>query len=244
MDSIFRRGTGLAPSVSLEVDGGSENQNKTVLALCADLLLRGCTKVITLYRLPIHHTHNVLDGYFGKLSQSTKGGVGGRQSLGSCSLSQQDWDKTAENTLKNVDVKVVNTRALYDYVGHYKDCLDPKFTGFGPGTPIRVMQLFLGDATEMFPKGEPLLRYMYMYDNPYYSRVYCDIFRYKLAAQYSHWYPDDPDWSKMGAPIFTSHPPTDLPPLKELNKWDDFDALRTNIINDSKHTTWFFCERY
>ena len=136
--------------------------------------------------------HNVLDGYFGKLSQSTKGGVGGRQSLGSGSLSQQDWDKTAENTLKNVDVKVVNTRALYDYVGHYKDCLDPKFTGFGPGTPMRVMQLFLGDATEMFPKGEPLLRYMYMYDNPYYSRVYCDIFRYKLAAQYSYWYPDDP----------------------------------------------------
>ena len=59
---------------------------------------------------------------------------------------------------------------------------------------------------------------MYMYDNPYYSRVYCDIFRYKLAAQYSHWYPDDPDWSKMGAPIFSSHPPTDLPPLERVEQ--------------------------
>ena len=76
MDSISRRGTGLVPNVSFEVDGGSENQNKTVFALCADLVLQSCVDMITLYRLPIHHTHNRLDSYFGTLSQGVKGRAG------------------------------------------------------------------------------------------------------------------------------------------------------------------------
>lgn len=98
MDAIHRKG-GLAPEVNLEVDGGSENQNKTLFALCADLLLRGCTKRICINRLPIHHTHNILDAYFGILSQSCKGKDGNsrtRHSLGVGSMSQQDWIKSAE----------------------------------------------------------------------------------------------------------------------------------------------------
>ena len=98
MDTIHRKG-GLAPEVSFEVDGGSENQNKTLFALCADLILRRCAKRITLYRLPIHHTHNILDAFFGQLAQAAKGTDGSaktRHSLGVGSLSQQDWDRCAE----------------------------------------------------------------------------------------------------------------------------------------------------
>ena len=225
MDSICRRGTGLAPTVSFEVDGGSENQNKTVIALCADLLVRKCTKMITLVRLPIHHTHNILDGYFGQLSQSTKGKVSAtRHIMGVGSRSQQDWDKAAQSTLRTVDVKVVDTRALYDFTGHYKNCIDPKFVGFGPGTPIRVMQLFLGPPTQMFPEGEPLMRY-------------------KLAAQYENWYPDDPEYNKEGAPMFRYRPPASLPPLKELEDWEELEQVRANIINDSQNRH-FFEERH
>lgn len=112
LDTINRKG-GLAQDVNLEVDGGSENQNKTVFALCAHLVLKGCTKRITINRLPIHHTHNQLDAYFGKLSQNCKGRDGcgkTRHSLGAGSMSQQDWKKTAEvsNNLSSIVVLISN----------------------------------------------------------------------------------------------------------------------------------------
>lgn len=222
MDAVHRKG-GLAPDVSIEVDGGSENQNKTVFALCADLVLRGCTKRITLYRLPIHHTHNVLDARFGQLSQCSKGkeGLGKtRHSLGQGAMCQQDWDKCAENTLKTVDVKVVNTRCLYDWVKHYEDCVDPQFNGYGPGTPIRVIEITLGPSTKLFPEGEPLIRY-------------------KLAAQYEAWYPNDPKLSTQGVPIFTKRPPTCHPNLKALDDWEQFSVLRERILEDSQNLKFF-----
>ena len=86
------------------------------------------------------------------------------------------------------------------------------------------MQLFLGPPTKMFPEGEPLMRY-------------------KLAAQYENWYPDDPEYNKKGAPIFRHRPPASLPPLKELEDWEEHEQVRANIINDSQNRH-FFEERH
>ena len=51
IDAVARRGKGLASEVNLEVDGGCENWNKTVFALCCDLLLRGCCKKVSVYNV-------------------------------------------------------------------------------------------------------------------------------------------------------------------------------------------------
>ena len=70
--------------------------------------------------------------YFGQLSQKGHGSVASkasRHTLGVGSLSQQDWDTCAESTLSKVDVKVVDTWAMYDFVKFFKGHFDPKFQG-------------------------------------------------------------------------------------------------------------------
>ena len=111
-----------------------------------------CHSQVTVWRLPIHHTHNILDGYFGLLSISDKGTSGNGKNAFRCgqgSLSQQDWTKRAESTLSTADVEVVQTNCLYDFTAHYKKCIDPKFTGFGPGSPVRVMEFTLSGQVQI-----------------------------------------------------------------------------------------------
>ena len=57
---------------------------------------------------------------------------------------------------------------------------------------------------------------------------------YKLAEDYQCWYPDDPDLAVKATPVSTSRPPDNLPPLKPLADWPQFNDLRRNIIADSK----------
>ena len=116
-------------------------------------------------RLPIHHTHNRLDGYFGLICQKEKGknrnGGKGYQK-GQRSMSQQEWQNNVESALQTVTTKVIWTHCLYAFDEHYEPyigtlwaatlviplliraLLDKKFTGFGPGSPIRVMKFDLG----------------------------------------------------------------------------------------------------
>jgi hypothetical protein len=56
-----------------QVDGGSENANKTVLAMCELLTQRGICETLVLTRLPTGHTHSDIDGTFGHLWNFIKG---------------------------------------------------------------------------------------------------------------------------------------------------------------------------
>lgn len=78
MGFTHRRGTGLAPLMNFEIDGGSENQNRTVLAFYAYLVAKRSTEVVVAFRIPVMHTHNQLDRKFGTASQNTRGCSGGR----------------------------------------------------------------------------------------------------------------------------------------------------------------------
>lgn len=57
----------LPDTVFIRVDGGSENANKYMLAICELLVARRLTKKIVLSRLPVGHTHEDIDGKFGIL---------------------------------------------------------------------------------------------------------------------------------------------------------------------------------
>lgn len=51
--------------IYIQIDGGAENANKCVPALCEYLVAKGITKRIVLTRLPVGHTHEDIDACFG-----------------------------------------------------------------------------------------------------------------------------------------------------------------------------------
>ena len=57
----------LPPTIYIQIDGGSENTNQYVLALCEFIVARRLTSRIFLTRLPVGHTHEDIDARFGKL---------------------------------------------------------------------------------------------------------------------------------------------------------------------------------
>ena len=219
-DAIRRRGRGLAPTVNFEIDGGSENQNITVLAFYALLLVHDSCNSATASRLPIHHGHNLLDSFFGTGAQGVKGkrgrpGAGGRESAGQGSMSQQDWDRNVARALQSVNCEVVETFAVLDFEKWLAPFIDQRFNGYGPGTPIRVFRVVLGDPTREFPQGQPLIQY-------------------KFASQDERWMPSD----CPGAPLFKTRP-SGSPKLLPLEKWENFSQIKSNILRDSANRLYF-----
>jgi hypothetical protein len=49
-------------TIYIQIDGGSENANETVLALCELIVIKRFAKVLYLTRLPPGHTHDDIDG--------------------------------------------------------------------------------------------------------------------------------------------------------------------------------------
>jgi hypothetical protein len=64
-DTYIKANNKLQDVIYLQIDGGSENANKVILAICELLIARGLTKRIVLTRLPGGHTHEDIDGRFG-----------------------------------------------------------------------------------------------------------------------------------------------------------------------------------
>jgi hypothetical protein len=67
LEDRIRRFGRLPPTIFLQVDGGSENCNRYVFAMCELLIARSLTQRIFLSRLPVGHTHEDMYGKFGKL---------------------------------------------------------------------------------------------------------------------------------------------------------------------------------
>ena len=115
--------------MNFEVDGGSENQNRIVLAFYAHLVAKRSTEVVVAYRLPLMHTHNRLDRKFGTASQNTRGRSGGRARVGCGALSQQEWDRKVTASLSgSCDVNVSTVlRFLMCFLQQQHSYLIPPF---------------------------------------------------------------------------------------------------------------------
>ena len=67
LESRIERYGKLPDTIFIQVDGGSENANKYILAMCELLVHRGMTREIYLTRLPVGHTHEDIDAKFALL---------------------------------------------------------------------------------------------------------------------------------------------------------------------------------
>ena len=55
----------LPDTLFFQIDGGSENANVYILAICELIVIKRLTKRIYLTRLPVGHTHEDIDAKFG-----------------------------------------------------------------------------------------------------------------------------------------------------------------------------------
>jgi hypothetical protein len=72
LERLYTKNDDKLPSVVyVQIDGGSENVNKTVLAMLSLLVAKrvGGVRQIVLTRLPVGHTHEDIDSIFGVLSR-------------------------------------------------------------------------------------------------------------------------------------------------------------------------------
>ena len=63
----YERDGSLPPILYLRGDGGSENNNKTMLAVCELMVARRLVTTVFFERLPVGHTHEDIDGVFSRI---------------------------------------------------------------------------------------------------------------------------------------------------------------------------------
>lgn len=67
LEKIFQAEGHLPDTIYYQVDGGSENTAKTVIALCELIIARRLCKKLVLSRLMVGHTHCDVDAMFGRI---------------------------------------------------------------------------------------------------------------------------------------------------------------------------------
>ena len=67
LERFYERNGRYPENVAWQIDGGPENCNEQVIAMCELVVANGMAKKIVLTRLPVGHTHEDIDGRFGNM---------------------------------------------------------------------------------------------------------------------------------------------------------------------------------
>jgi hypothetical protein len=110
----------LPHTVFHQIDGGSENTSKTVIAICELLVSRGLCKRIELTRLLVGHTHEDIDSIFAKIWTYIRSMP---------ILSPQEYLRIIEHALskRSTPAKVEDILVVPDYVAYMAPYIDKKF---------------------------------------------------------------------------------------------------------------------
>ena len=106
----YKRDGFLPSTLYLRGDGGSENNNKTLLGICELMVIRGLIKTVYFERLPVGHTHEDIDGVFSRIWTKMRD-VGvitpqdyRRMVMGALKPKSKDDSSEPLNTMKFVDI--------------------------------------------------------------------------------------------------------------------------------------------
>jgi hypothetical protein len=101
----------------IQVDGGSENANNTLLAALELLVIKRMVRIIHYSRLPTGHTHEDIDACFGNIKKF----LNGRHFN-----TLDDFSKVLTEGFKDskIPLKVVDVMVVPDYVTFFENCID------------------------------------------------------------------------------------------------------------------------
>lgn len=122
LEKFKRRNGGNYPeTLYVQVDGGSENANSTLLATLELLVAKRIIKTIVMTRLPVGHTHADIDAVFGVIWSIFRGEP--------C-LTLQQYKSMIEDVLKGTKLKctVEDVMVIPDYNFLFDGCVDPKLS--------------------------------------------------------------------------------------------------------------------
>ena len=122
LEDVIRYENKLPDTVYYQIDGGSENTAKCVLAMCELIVARRLTKKIIITRLPVGHTHEDIDAKFGVLWRHIR------------TLhvnTPQEYKTHIEHALncKNISCEVEDIFAIPNYKALLDKYIDPEFKG-------------------------------------------------------------------------------------------------------------------
>jgi hypothetical protein len=110
----------LPDTIFIQADGGAENANKTMLAMCELLIHRGLTKEIYFNRLPVGHTHEDIDAKFGLIWKTIRT---------QHALTPQSYEQKLKEIFANTkySFELHDIFVVPDYKSFLEDAIDPYF---------------------------------------------------------------------------------------------------------------------
>jgi hypothetical protein len=121
LEEAYMSKDGLPDVVFVQIDGGTENISKAMIAMCELLVARGIVKKrIILSRLMVGHTHEDIDGRFAKIWMRIRNAY---------VLTMNQYKSNIEAALSRDDMpcKVVDLMAIPDYDQYIRPSIDKSF---------------------------------------------------------------------------------------------------------------------
>jgi hypothetical protein len=211
-------------------DGGSENVNKTMLMLYAWLVSHGVFEEIHVHRLPVGHTHSILDQRFSVIAQFLLGPAGKDALTVDKMLARikeafsgeynrlAALDKTGgqlqrdDYIVQGGEPVVQVMQCTHDYTAFFKEVENPNLKGFGSGK--RLLRNLEG-VIELSEVAASEVMYMKFScvekgDSHGVGRSVAQM-QYKTAAQYKEYLPGMTEFIDVFSPHV--HEVSDLPLL-------------------------------
>jgi hypothetical protein len=120
LEEAYLSKDGLPDTVFVQVDGGSENVSKAMIAMCELLVARGIVKRIYLSRLMVGHTHEDIDGRFAKIWTRVRNAY-------VLTVNQYKTNIEEALTREELPCKVIDLFAIPDYDAFIRPSIDNNF---------------------------------------------------------------------------------------------------------------------
>lgn len=147
LEIIFKDKGKLPDTLYLQIDGGSENTAKVVLAMCELLVIMRLVQHLQVSRLMVGHTHIDVDGFFGRLWKFCR--TLHLHTIGDYFVAIVTALSTAIMACMIYDIYVVP-----DYTKLFEKCVDPALGYYSKGDNTQLIFEFSAcERSDWFPNG-------------------------------------------------------------------------------------------